>query len=114
MVISCYSLTTSLSRARDLLDVLRSVSGPSLFMKGCITSDIWQNPDNPGMFMLHEEWNSLADLESHISSPLYHRLLAAMELCIIKPQVIFMDGQDIRGIEWVEQLRTIIAEREPK
>jgi quinol monooxygenase YgiN len=112
MVISCYTLTASESRAQDLLDILRSISGPTLFKKGCIISHIWQSPDDPGMFLLHEEWNSLEDLESHIHSPLYLRLLAAMELCITKPQVIFMEGKDTRGIEWVEQIRTMIIEKD--
>lgn len=110
MVISCYTLTTSLSRSQDLLDVLRCISGPTLFSKGCILSDIWQHPDNPGMFLLHEEWSSLEDLKNHINSPLYHRLLSAMELCTMKPEVIFMDGSDRRGMEWVAQVRSFIME----
>ncbi len=114
MVISCYTLTTSGSRSQDLLDVLRSISGPTQFKKGCIISNIWQNPDDPGSFLLHEEWESLSDLESHITSPLYHRLLAAMEMCITRPQVIFMNGMDIRGIDWVEKIRTVILDTDLK
>lgn len=112
MVISCYTLTTSGNRSQDLLDVLRSIIGPTLFEKGCIVSEIWQNPDDPGMFLLHEEWDSFSDLENHITSPLYRRLLAAMEMCITRPQVIFMNGMDIRGIDWVEKIRTVILDTE--
>lgn len=110
MIISCYTLTTSLVRSQDLLDVLRSISGPTLFSQGCILSDIWQHPDNPGIFLLHEEWSSLADLKNHIRSPLYHRLLSAMELCTIKPEVIFLDGSNRLGMEWVEQVRSFTLE----
>lgn len=66
------------------------------------------------MFLLHEEWSSLSDLESHINSPLYRRLLSAMELCITNPEVIFMDGNNKRGMEWVEQVRTFIMDKDIK
>lgn len=106
MVYCLYTLTTSPGRSQDLLDVLRSITGPTVFKQGCIQSTIWQNPDQSGMFLLQEEWHTLAELEKHIGSLLYRRLLAAMELCIIKPEVVFIDGNSNYGMEWVEEVRT--------
>jgi len=105
MIISFYILTTSPSRRQDLLDVLRSIIGPTIFIPGCITSRIFQNPDNPSSFLLYEEWHDAMTLEQHFTTSAYYRLLSAMELCSQKPEVVFIEGDQKRGMEWVEQAR---------
>jgi quinol monooxygenase YgiN len=107
MIISLYILTTSPSRRQDLLDVLRSIVGPTIFRPGCITSRIFQNPDNSATFLLYEEWNDARSLENHFATSIYYRLLSAMELCITKPDVVFIDGNLMRGMEWVEEIRAV-------
>jgi len=52
-----------------------------------------------------ERWRSREALERHLRSPLYCRVLEAMELSRQPPEVEFFAVQDIGGLELVEKAR---------
>lgn len=52
-----------------------------------------------------EQWNSEDALSSHIRSPLYRRILAAMELCMQPPEVKFYYCSEEKGLELIEAAR---------
>jgi quinol monooxygenase YgiN len=37
--------------------------------KGCINYDLHESPDQPGVLVFLENWESKADLEAHLASP---------------------------------------------
>ena len=36
--------------------------------KGCINYDLHVSPDDPGLLVFHENWESKADLDAHLAS----------------------------------------------
>ena len=56
-------------KERALRDALLAVRGPTLKEKGCINYDLHVSPDDPGLLVFHENWESKADLDAHLASP---------------------------------------------
>ena len=90
----------------DVLDVLLSVKGPVLAEPGCLTSCIYKELDEvPGILYI-EQWRSLPELERHIKSSSYARLMAAMELSALPPESSFYETGETWHFELVERVRS--------
>jgi quinol monooxygenase YgiN len=89
----------------DVLDVLLSVKGPVLAEPGCLTSCIYKElGEVPGLLYI-EQWRSLPELERHIKSSSYARILAAMELSARTPETSFYETGETWHFELVERMR---------
>jgi quinol monooxygenase YgiN len=42
---------------------------PTLKERGCINYDLHDSPDQPGVLVFLENWESKADLDAHLASP---------------------------------------------
>jgi quinol monooxygenase YgiN len=104
MLIAVYFLTTSPELSEELSHLLRSITGPTQFAPGCRQCTFWQNSEDPASFLIFEEWNSTEALKKHIASPIYHRVLLAMEMCTMKPDVSYVTYSSSRGFDWVQQI----------
>lgn len=47
---------------------LLGLCGPTRAEKGCINYDLHQSPDDPALFLFHENWASKSDLDAHSQS----------------------------------------------
>jgi quinol monooxygenase YgiN len=66
---------------------------------------MYQDVDDENVISLVEEWVSQCDLERHIRSPNYRRLLAVMESSLEPPSVVFNTVSRAAGIEVIEAIR---------
>lgn len=72
-------------------------------MPGCLKSETWRNTESSDT-MVFEQWETSEDLKRHISSPLYKRLLAALELSMGEPEICFFERKDCRGLDFMEEI----------
>lgn len=56
-------------KEQALREALLAVRGPTLKEKGCINYDLHSSPDQPGVLVFLENWESKADLDAHLASP---------------------------------------------
>jgi hypothetical protein len=62
-----------------------------------------------------EEWEKAEDLERHVRTPVFRRLLAVLELSRSPPDVFYVQGGRLRGMEWIEEiLGRCVAQNELK
>ena len=65
----------------DSIAAIRSIvlelTAQSRKEKGCVRYDVLQNMAEPGVFMLVEEWESVAALDAHNTTPHFHAAVAA-------------------------------------
>jgi quinol monooxygenase YgiN len=99
-----YRLTHDANGAQALLEALRSAATASLAEPGCRASRIWRMADDSGDLLLMEEWAKKEDLERHVRTPAFRRLLSVLELSGSPPDVFYVDGPRLRGMEWIEQI----------
>ena len=96
-----YRLSHGPDEAKGVLEALRSASG-SCAEPGCRSSRIWESTES-GDLLLMEEWDRQEDLERHVRSAAFRRLLAVLELSRCAPEVFFVRGARIQGMEWIAE-----------
>jgi quinol monooxygenase YgiN len=55
-------------KEQALREALLKVCGPTRGEKGCINYDLHVSPDDPGLLVFHENWESKEDLDAHLAS----------------------------------------------
>ena len=105
MIISLLKLKPIPEKQNAVLDILRFVKDRVTLMRGCLESVIYQECDPDPMILYLEHWQSKEDLNRHIQSSIYLRVLNAMDLCREKPEILFYDVSNMKGMEWIATLR---------
>lgn len=92
--------------AKDVVDALRSVMRSVRLDSACLCAQILADPDSPEAINYVEEWPTEVALESRVGSPQFGTLLALMEAVPSPPTLEFRVIDEIRGLEFVETVRS--------
>lgn len=93
---------------KEVIDTLLSMKGPTRVSCGCLDCTIAREHDDLRRIVYIEQWRSWEDLQCHIRSKIYGRLLEALELSLETPEVLFFEISTEKGMEVIE------AERDPE
>lgn len=89
-----------------IMDVLESMKGPTSTLAGCLGCSLTIEVGADSTICYQEQWQDRETLDRHLRSPLYSRVLAAMELSRTPPVVEFLEVTKAGGLEVVEIART--------
>ncbi len=64
---------------------LSSLLAPTRREKGCINFDMHQSPNDPALFLFHENWESEEDLKRHFETPHIKRWIHEAEALLAEP-----------------------------
>ncbi len=92
-------------RTAEVLKTLRSLLGPTSAQPGCAGCEIYRSALDDGVFLYVEEWGSREQLERHVASENYRRLLAVMDIAAEPPELRYDIVSERQGFELVEALR---------
>ena len=106
MILSFVKINPLPGKEQVVLDILRSVIGPTRLKSGCMDCAVYTDQGEAPTILYLEQWQSRETLDRHIRSELYFRVLSAMELADEAPEIYFHEVSDTRGLEYVESLRT--------
>jgi quinol monooxygenase YgiN len=106
MLIFLLKITPPPTRRREVLDILKNVQGPTSAKPGCLACEIYEGVGDDQAILYMEHWRSAVDLQYHIQSVIYARLLAAMDLSSIRPEINFCEISKVQGMGLIESLRT--------
>lgn len=87
------------------IDILRSMEGPLRVKKELLLHRIYEADEEGDEILYVEQWLTKEALYRHIQSDLYMRILEAMELSAVSPQLSFQEVSGVRGIDLVIALR---------
>ncbi len=105
MIISLLKLKPIPEKGQAILDILRFVKENAQLKKGCLETGIYQECDRNLTILYVEKWQSKEEMDRHIQSGLYLRILNTMDLCRERPDICFHDVSDTKGLERVSELR---------
>jgi quinol monooxygenase YgiN len=105
MVIAVLEMTMPQGHELDTVRALRAFWDSTRSLPGCIGGGVYQEVGSPKTALYVEIWEEPAQLEAHVRSRGYDRLLALMETAAARPELRFNFVAEARGLEWVEQLR---------
>lgn len=89
----------------EVLQTLRSVAGPTRVKAGCVGCWLYRDTENENAVTLVEEWRTWADLERHLGSDDYRKILAVMDSAVEPPGLRFHTIAHSDGFEAVEKAR---------
>lgn len=105
VVISIVRIVPPKQRRLEVLEILRSVVGPTETRAGCLSCCIYQEDGPDQATLLYARWETEAALREYIRSELYRRVLAACEFSNLPPDFDFHDIRRTRGMELIYQVR---------
>ena len=79
-IIVTLRMTVRPDRHHDFTESIRGMLGPTRAERGCIRYCLYEDIENKNTFTLVEEWKTRDDLEKHVRSDNYQRLLELMDL----------------------------------
>jgi quinol monooxygenase YgiN len=103
-VFALYRLTERPEGSQGLLAAIRAASTSAFAEPGCRSSHLWRDADNCGGFLLIEQWETSLCLEQHMRSPAFRRFLEVLELSKTPPEILYIEGSCLRGLEWIAQV----------
>lgn len=75
-------------KENETQQALQALLAPTRKEAGCVNYDLHVSPQNPTLFLFHENWASQADLDRHLQSPHIQAMFARVtELLAEAPQI---------------------------
>jgi len=106
MITASFRVVLPPKRREEVLRTLRSVHGPSSAQRGCIGCHILRDAQDENVLFYIEEWGSREQLQRHMGTDRYRRLLEVVELSSEPPEIRFDTISRREGIELVAAVRT--------
>ncbi len=106
MVIFTLHLEVAPSERLSVLKTIHAIIGPTSVQKGCLHCGLYSNSQNDDELILLEKWKSQQDLEKHVRSDDFRKILTVMEAAKKKPEISFITVESKAGLELVEKIRS--------
>ena len=105
MIISTRNPYPTMGSERMLIDVLDSMKRQVASNSDCLECAVMTETGEDGMICYLEQWRNRMALDQHLRSPLYGRVLEAMEFSHSPPAIEFMEATGIGGLDLVARAR---------
>jgi quinol monooxygenase YgiN len=89
----------------EALKILKSTAEWSRIKPGCLSSRIYDDAQENNVLMFEEMWRNEEDLEHHLRSDKYQKVLLVMEMALKQPEIRFDTISSSTGIETIEKAR---------
>ena len=114
MVLLMLDINVTASQWVKALSAMRQVAGPLEAQPGCQACRILADVRSEGLLSLMVTWETDEDLERHIRSELFWKVLALMEVSSRKPEIRFHTVSRTDGLEAIERIRGAGSTKRPR
>jgi len=105
IVRSTIRMLIPLKNQKEALEILGSMTEQIQFEPGCISCRLYRGVDDEGAIMLEEIWTSEKDLQHHLRSDKYRKVLLVVEMAAEPPEIRFDTIAHSSGVETIEKAR---------
>jgi quinol monooxygenase YgiN len=106
MVLTTIRVAVAPKKQNEALRILRSTTELDRVKQGCLSSRIYEDVQENNVLMFEEIWRTEEDLESHLRSDEYLRILLVLEMALKQPEIRFDTISSSKGIETIEKARS--------
>jgi quinol monooxygenase YgiN len=114
MILATLRVTVPPGRPNDFVEVFWSLLGPVRVEAGCLECGLYHEVGNENVLVYVERWETPEQLERHMRSARYERLLAVMEASAQPPQLRYHVVSDVKGLEYLEAVRLVARASPPR
>jgi len=107
MVRSTIRMHIPLKKQSEALEILRSMTEQIQFESGCISCRLYRGVDDESVIMIEELWMSDADVQRHLRSDKYRKVLLVVEMAAEPPDIRFDTIAHSSGVETIEKARNL-------
>jgi len=90
-----------------MIEMLNSIKGPIAALADLSDCLVLAETGDDAEICYLELWHTREGMDHHLNSPLYRRVLEAMELSRVPPIVEFYEVNKIGGMELIEAVRNL-------
>ena len=105
MVVFTLRLLASPRSRGEIVQALRSLIGPTQAERGCRGCHLQQDADDPNLLTFSEEWEQQSDLDRHMASGDYHRLLVVMDMASAPPNTAIYEVMSESALDRIAAAR---------
>jgi quinol monooxygenase YgiN len=95
-----------LEKQSEAIEILGSMIEETQFEPGCVSCRLYRDVEDARVIMFEELWASDEDVQRHLQSEKYHRVLLVVEMAAEPPEIRFDTIAHSTGVESIEQVRT--------
>jgi quinol monooxygenase YgiN len=106
MIRSTIRMLIPLEKQSEALEILGSMTEQIQFEPGCISSRLYRGVEDERAIMLEELWMNEEDVQHHLRSDKYHKVLLVVEMAAEPPEIRFDNITHSGGVETIEKART--------
>jgi quinol monooxygenase YgiN len=92
-------------RRQEMIDVFWLIIGPVRAQPGCLCCRLYQEVGERDQLLYLEAWETQEQLERHMRSGRYERLLAVMDASVQQPVLRYQTISAVKGLEYLEAVR---------
>lgn len=112
MILATVRMAIAPRKREEALQILKAVAAQGNLYSGCLGCRIYEDVQDDNVLLYEERWRTLEDLERHLRSRDYYKVLLVMEMALKQPEVSFDNISWSSGIETVERARGLsVGER---
>ena len=105
MVRSTIRMFIPLEKQGEALEILGSMIEQTQFEPGCVSCRLYRGVEDAHAIMLEELWTSDEDVQRHLRSEKYRKILLVVEMAAEPPEIRFDNITHSGGVEKIEQAR---------
>jgi quinol monooxygenase YgiN len=104
MIIVTLHLKVAPEQRLNIIKTIHAMIGPTSAQSGCLHCELFNSTQNDDSLLLLEKWQSREDLDRHIKSEEFRKVMVAMDLACEQPKISFMEADSPEGMELVERI----------
>ena len=105
MVRSIIRMLIPLEKQSEALEILGSMIEQTQFEPGCLSCRLYRGVEDALAIMLEELWINDEDVQRHLQSDKYRKVLLVVEMAAEPPEIRFDTIEHSMGVERIEQAR---------
>jgi quinol monooxygenase YgiN len=101
MMQASFRIVAPTGKCEEILSVLLRMKGPTEVSRGCRACWILQDAEDANVLTYLVRWNTQEQMEDHLRSERFRRLLPYIDMSVESPEVEFSTIDQIRGMEFL-------------
>ena len=106
MVHTMIRLEMSREKAKAASEILCPLAERTRVVPGCISCRLYEDIQQAHTIMIEELWSSQEELQGHLCSSDYQRILLVVEMAKGEPEIRFSTISDSKGLEMIVEARS--------
>jgi quinol monooxygenase YgiN len=101
MIQASFRIVAPENKRDEILEILLRLKGPTEVSRGCRSCRILQDAEDCHVLTYVVQWDTQDEVEEHLRSERFRRLLPYIEMSVEPPRVEFSTIDQVRGIEFL-------------